>query len=169
MATEFDGTMRFPTKPDAAFEMMTDPEYVKWKHSRMAAFDVTVEVRQEGDSVVVRTSRKLPAKIPAAAKSLVGDAIQIDEVHKWGPAKANGARVAEVTATFGGAPMFVNGSMHLNPEASGSVVTTRIVAKASVPLIGGKLEAVAGEQFLRALNKEEGIAPEWLAEGHAEA
>ncbi|MGB7963031.1 MAG: DUF2505 domain-containing protein [Propionicimonas sp.] len=169
MATEFEGTMRFPAKPEKIFEMITDPLYVQWKHSHMGGTDIKVDVKSEGKDIVVSSSRRLPAKIPAAARSIVGETIQIDEVHRWGPKKADGSRVAEVSATFGNAPMFINGSMHLEPEASGSVVKARIVAKASVPLIGGKLEGVAGEQFLRALNKEEGISPEWLAEGHTEA
>lgn len=169
MATEFEGSMRFPAKPEVVFAMFADTKYVLWKHENMAAFDILADVSSDGPATVIKSSRRLPAKIPAAARSLVGDSILIEETHKWGPAKADGSRTAEVAATFGSAPMFINGSMHLEPEASGSVVRVRIVAKASVPLLSGKLESVAGEQFLRALNKEEGIAPEWLAQGRTEA
>jgi hypothetical protein len=60
--------------------------------------------------------------------------------------------------------MSVSGTMHLEPSGEGSIVKFRIAARAAVPLIGGKLETIAGEHFLKAIKKEQSIAPEWLAE-----
>lgn len=163
MATEFDGSMRIPADTTRTFQMLSDPEYVMWKHENMAAFDITATVHEEDEDIVITSSRKLPAQIPAAAKALVGEAIHIHEVTTWGPAATDGSRSGTVSATFGSAPMSVGGTISLRPDGETSLVEIEILAKAGIPLLGGKLETVAGEQFLRALNKEERLAPEWLA------
>ena len=46
----------------------------------------------------------------------------------------------------------------------GSVLKVVIHAKAHVPIVGGKIEHVVGEQFMRALRKEQQISPRWFAE-----
>jgi hypothetical protein len=60
--------------------------------------------------------------------------------------------------------MAVDGTLVLRPEGMGAVLDVVIHSRASVPLVGGKLEAIVGEQFMRALRKEQQIAPEWFAE-----
>jgi hypothetical protein len=60
--------------------------------------------------------------------------------------------------------MSVDGTLLLRPEGMGSVLEVVIHSRAAVPLVGGKLEAVVGEQFMRALRKEQEIAPEWFAQ-----
>lgn len=168
MAREFVGSMHFDVAPDVVFAAQSDEAYVVWKHEHMYALDVTAEVGFTGTSTVVRSSRRLPAEVPAAARSLVGDAITIHEVHTWHDAARDGSRTGAVEASFPGLPMSVSGALTLRPDGDGSVMEVRITARSSLPMIGGKLEQVVGEQFMRAVGKEERIAPEWFrAQGHA--
>jgi hypothetical protein len=164
MAKRYHGTMHFEQAPDVVFAAQTDAAYVAWKHEHMAAFDVSAEAAEDGSGWTVSSSRKLPAQIPSAARRFVGEHIQVDEVHQWGHADVDGTRHGTVTASFGGAPMSVDGTLLLRPEGMGSVLEVVIHSRAAVPLVGGKLEAVVGEQFMRALRKEQEIAPEWFAQ-----
>jgi hypothetical protein len=164
MAKRYHGTMHFEVAPDVVFAAQSDPQYVAWKHERMASFDVSADASEDGAGWTIRSSRKLPAQLPSAAKRFVGEHIQVDEVHRWGHPEVDGTRRGTVTASFGGAPMSVDGTLVLRPEGVGSVLDVVIHSKAAVPLVGGKLEAIVGEQFMRALRKEQEIAHEWFAE-----
>jgi hypothetical protein len=162
MAKRFHASMHFDLGPDEVFAAQADPHYVIWKHEHMAAFDVSAAMREEGDHVVVSSSRRLPAEIPAMAKRFVGESILIEEVHDWAPPTANGVRHGRVTASFGHAPMSVDGTLLLRPAGSGSDMEVVIHSRAHVPLVGGKLENMVGDQFMRALRVEERIAPRWF-------
>ncbi|MGB7983200.1 MAG: DUF2505 domain-containing protein [Candidatus Nanopelagicales bacterium] len=164
MAKRFVGVIHFDVAPDVVFAAHCDPGYVVWKHEHMAAFDVSADMREDGGHVVIRSSRKLPAEIPSAARRFVGDAITVDEVHTWKHPDLDGARHGTVTATFGNAPMEVYGTLELRPGGPGTALQVVVHAKAHVPLVGGKLENVVGEQFMRALRKEQQIAPQWFGQ-----
>ncbi|MCU0302016.1 MAG: DUF2505 domain-containing protein [Candidatus Nanopelagicales bacterium] len=164
MAKRYHGTMHFDVAPDVVFAAQADPSYVAWKHEQMAAFDISANASEDGSGWTISSSRKLPAQLPSAAKRFVGEHIQVDEVHRWGHPEVDGTRRGTVTASFGGAPMAVDGTLVLRPEGMGAVLDVVIHSRASVPLVGGKLEAIVGEQFMRALRKEQQIAPEWFAE-----
>lgn len=164
MAKRYHGTMHFDVAPDVVFAAQSDPRYVIWKHEHMAAFDVSASVREDGSSLEISSSRKLPAEIPSAARRFVGDAITVEEVHTWSHPDVDGTRHGTVRATFGGAPMAVDGTLELRADGPGSVLDVVIHSRSSVPLVGGKLEQVVGDQFMRALRKEQQIAPQWFAE-----
>ncbi len=164
MAKRYAGAIHFDAAPDVVFAAQSDPHYVIWKHEHMAAFDVSAGVEEDGEHVIISSSRKLPAEIPAAARKFVGDAITVDEVHTWAHPDVDGARHGTVTATFASAPMEVYGTLELHPDGSGSQLKVVVHAKARVPLVGGKLETVVGEQFMRALRKEQQIAPQWFTQ-----
>jgi len=164
MAKRFAGEIHFDHAPDVVFAAQCDPHYVVWKHEHMAAFDVSATTEEDGAHVVISSSRKLPAEIPAAARRFVGDAITVDEVHTWSHPDVDGTRHGKVAATFGSAPMEVYGTLELVPDGEGSQIKVVIHAKAHVPLVGGKLEQVVGDQFMRALRKEGEIAPRWFDE-----
>lgn len=164
MAKRFAGEIHFDQAPDVVFAAQSDPHYVVWKHEHMAAFDVSAHVEEDGEHVTITSTRRLPAEIPSAARKFVGDSITVEEVHTWTHPDADGSRHGKVAASFGGAPMEVYGTMELHPDGKGSVINVVIHAKANVPLIGGKLEHVVGEQFMRAVRKEQQISPQWFSE-----
>jgi Protein of unknown function (DUF2505) len=164
MAKRFAGDIEVDVAPDVVFAAQSDPHYVVWKHEHMAAFDVSADVQEDGAHIIVRSSRKLPAQIPSAARKFVGESIQIDEVHTWSHPETDGSRHGKVDATFGGAPMEVYGTIELHADGAGSVLRVVIHAKAHVPIVGGKIENIVGEQFMRALRKEQQISPQWFTE-----
>jgi Protein of unknown function (DUF2505) len=164
MAKRFHSAMRFDFPVDQVFAAQVDPHYVVWKHEHMASFDVSASVEQVGEHVVVSSSRRLPAELPAMAKRFVGESILVEEVHDWAPEGTDGQRHGRLTASFGPAPMSVTGTLELRPEAGGSLLEVVIHSKADVPLVGGKLETIVGDQFLRALRVEAQLAPRWFEE-----
>lgn len=163
MATDFAVSVPIPAGPAQAFAMLTDQGYVVWKQEQMHASDVAASVTVDGDLVTVVSDRKFPADLPAAAKAVVGDSVNVHEVHRWGPARADGSYSGEIEVSFPGAPMWMSGRLALTPTVAGSELQVLVSARCALPFVGGKLEAIAGEQMVRAAAKEEQLAPVWLA------
>ncbi len=163
MATDFTVTVQIPAGPEQAFAMLTDHGYLVWKQEQMHASDVSASVAVEGDLVTAISDRKFPAELPAAAKAVVGDSVNVHEVHRWGPPQSDGSRSGEIEVAFPGVPLTMSGRITLTPAATGSVLQVLVSARCALPFVGGKLEAIAGEQLQRAGTKETELVPIWLA------
>lgn len=163
MAKKLTETMTFDAKCADVFTMMTDEAYVAEKISGTGGSEPTISVVKQGSDVVVEAGRNLPAQVPSFMKSFVGDAIRVDEVDRWSPADELGARTAQVAIDFAGTPANATGTLDLRPAGDGAEVVVNFEVKASVPLVGGKIEGVIVDQITRAIRKENEIGANWLA------
>jgi len=164
MPREFTAEQHFATDPVTAFTMLCDPAYITRKLTESGGHDLVVESdpTPEGGAEL-RLCRTMPAQVPSYAKSLIGDTITADEHHSWGPAQADGSRAGTFTASFPGAPVAVAGTMRLQPDDDGTGYLVQGSVKASVPLVGGKIEDLVKEQLARFMRKEQQVADSWLA------
>lgn len=159
MATAFEHTQNFPTDPAALFSLLSRADFIEAKCAATGSMKTEVET----SGLTLKNIRVLPADLPAAAKSLVGETITVTETQVWSDPAPDGSRTASVSVEFSG-PMSFSGTLTLAPAADGtSSITTTGAFKATVPFIGGKIEQVAAEQTARYLGAEEKIAREWLS------
>lgn len=169
MATAFDVVQHFPAGPSEVLSMLQNEAYVQKRCESTGSLKTTVSITgTPGEACTVFSTRVLPADVPAAAKSFVGETIKVSETQEWSAADANGTCTASVVVDFGG-PLSFKGSITLTadatPHGEGASTTVRTTGefKASVPFIGGKLEKVACEQTERYLGAEEVVGREWLS------
>jgi uncharacterized protein YndB with AHSA1/START domain len=164
MAREFSAEQSFAAPCEQVFAMLSDPAYLAWLCSHTGGHDVHVssDPTDDGGAVLV-LNRTLPAKVPSFAKPFLGETIEVDERHTWGPPAQDGSRDGTFTATFGGAPASVAGTMRLEPSGDGVRRLISGEAKASVPLVGGKVEELVRDQLMRLVNKEQQVGSDWLA------
>jgi hypothetical protein len=159
MPTRISVAQHYSSTPEQVFAMLTSENYARTRAEHTGALSVEVLRTEVDDAVTLEVVRQLPAEVPGFARSFVGDSIGVTEVQVWptpfGPP-------ATFTATFT-APMSVTGTITVTPTADGCRVDTEGEVRASVPLVGGKLEGLAREQFERYLNAELAIAEEWLS------
>lgn len=150
--------------------MMIDPAYIRLRAERTGAISVDIAIVPDlsggdpSESVRVQITRVLPTEgAPGFARSLLGNSITVTEVQVW-PAVVAGAATASMDAAFGSL-LRLTGTIHLTDDgsASTSVATTRASCKASVPLVGGKVEALVEEQVREYLAYEVQVAREWMA------
>ncbi len=160
---KIEHVQRYTGDPETVFAVLIDPDYVEAKCWATGATEAGVTVEPDGDSVVIRTVRSLPAKVPSYARSFVGDHIEVDQSETWGPSGADGVRDGTVEVSFAGTPMKIRGTLRLEGSGDGSTVTTSGDIKAGVPFVGGKLEGFAAEQVVRGLDAEADAANERLA------
>lgn len=145
--------------------MLTSTEYIALKAMRSGSLEVSPEVVEQGEDLLVISRRRLPAKLPGFIKRFVGEEVVINETQRWLPAASPDARDGTFVIDFGGQPMAFQGTLQLRGDDAGTRVTTDATIKASVPLIGRKAEAVAMSWTERYLRKEEEVAAEWLNGG----
>ena len=145
------------------FAVLSDPEYVEEKCWATFATEAGVTVEPDGDGVVIRTVRSLPAKVPSYAKSFVGDSIEVDQTETWGWPAADGSRDGTVEATFTGTPLKVKGTLRLEPSDAGTTLVLKGDVKAGIPLVGGKIEGFASDQIIKGLEREAAAANARLA------
>lgn len=164
MAKKLTETMKFDATCADVFAMMSDEGYVAKKIEGTGGVEPTITVVPQGSDVVVEAGRNLPAKVPSFMKSFVGESIRVDEVTRWSPADDLGARTAEVTINFAGTPAKATGRLDLRPAGDGAEVLVDFDVKASLPLVGGKIEGFIAEMIGKAVRKENEIGSEWLSQ-----
>jgi hypothetical protein len=156
--------IRYSASPDQVATMLADPTFVERKCAAMHALSHDAEV--VGDATAeftVTTRRTMPTDtLPDVARKFVGKTLELRQVDAWEAATADGSRAGTVVVEIIGAPMRLGGTVHLEPDGSGTVQTFSGDLKASVPLVGGKLERAAEPAFLAAIRKEHEVGAVWL-------
>jgi hypothetical protein len=160
---EFSGHLVYLRPPSDVFAMLIDEDYVRARAEATGGSDVQAAVREVGDTVEITNTRVVPADVPAFARSMVGDSIRISETHIWGP-DADGHREGTFEASFGSGPVAARGRLHLMPDGAGATCTLEGQIKASVPLVGRKIEQMVHDQIAAALVIEQELGTSWLAD-----
>lgn len=158
-------TVNYAAAPQDVFTMLTDEAFQERKCIDAGAIrhDVAVTLVAEGARIVARRDLRTD-RFPDFAKSLVGKSVSITETYHWGAAQANGSRRGEVTVEVAGAPVALRGKVELVPTGVGSTIRINGDLKASIPLLGGRVERAAAPAVLGAIRGEGQTGARWLAE-----
>lgn len=164
MDVERDST--YNADPYAVFGMLTDKEFLDRRAVATKAIRHRVDVTPGTDgSVQVRTERTLQTtRIPEALRKLVGATIDLDEVISWAAPEPDGSRLAHVSVEVKKVPVRGTGTMRLTSDGPGRTrQSVHLNIKASIPLVGRKVEEAAAPAVIAALEVEEQLGGEWLA------
>jgi hypothetical protein len=112
----------------------------------------------------ITTDRTMPTnKFPDFVRSYVGSSLTITQVDSWGPAQEDGVREGTIVVSVASMPIKLTGTLSLRPAPGGAVMTVDGNLKASIPLIGGRVEKAAAPAILAAVKAEERTAVAWFA------
>ena len=154
----------FTAKVDAVMAMFGDPEYQRQK--LIDAGHTNIEVPECGladdGSLRIVSRRTVAVDVPGALKRILKPTNTVTQTDVWQPGK-RGPRSGTWTVEIKGIPIHLSGTMQLAAKGSGSVETIEGVLKASVPLVGGKLEKLAHSNFLESTAQEQDFSARWLA------
>ncbi len=160
-----DDTIRYDATPDQVAAMLADPAFVDAKCELMGSLQHDAQV--QGDAAgefTVTSTRTLPTdSFPDVARKFVGATIMIKQVDQWQAPAPDGSRQGTVTMKIVGQPVNLHGAWSLGPDGKGTVQTMQGELKASVPLLGGKLERAAEPAIRAALRKEQEAGRAYLA------
>ncbi len=155
--------LRFDTDPATVFAMFTDEAYLARKAEATGAVRHEASVTNDGDRVTVRLLRVMPPDVPDFLRRFVGETIDLDQRDVWEAASPDGSRSGSIRIDLGGAPVNLTGGMTLVGSATGTVTTVDATVKASIPLVGGRIEKAVHDAVVHAARIEEQVGRSWLA------
>jgi hypothetical protein len=156
--------IRYAADPATTFAMLLDRGFQEQVCRATGATGFEVDVEQLDDGGTVRTDRQLPTdQFPDFVKTFVGDIVHVVRVDTWGAAEADGSRAGTIVVEIKGAPVRLEGTLRLRPEGAATVEDVQGDLKASVPLIGGRIEKAVEPPIRSAVAKEEQVGARWLA------
>jgi hypothetical protein len=153
---------RHENRYDASVEdvvgLQTDQAYRSSLRSRTRAAAHEVTVTRQGATTVVLVDQRLRTEgIPTFAQKLVGDTIQLVQREEWT------GSTATFELTIPGKPGHLRGTVTVEPDGDGAVERLDGEAKASIPLVGGKIEKLLVDLVTQSLDRSQARAAAWLA------
>ncbi len=160
---ELQETQDYDADPGRVFAMFCDQAWREETCRAMHAIDYSVSIERSGDTVVVRTTRVLPAQVPEPAKSLVGDPLEIVQTESWtAEPDGDGTRRAEVDLRISKQPASMTGTITLQPSGSSTRRTVTGDIRVKIPLLGRRIEPEIAKAIRAALEKEQECARPYL-------
>ncbi|SDQ08686.1 DUF2505 domain-containing protein [Quadrisphaera sp. DSM 44207] len=155
-----EAVLRYPASPAAVAALLADRSFVEDLCRSGAATAWRVDVSgSAGAAFTVATERTVPtAQLPDAARRLLGEHLVIEQVDSWQAPDAAGRRTGSTRLAVRGAPVTAAAALALAPDGAGSREEVRGEVRASVPLLGGRVERAAEPVLLAALREQEQLA-----------
>jgi len=150
------------TYPDASvaevYAMLTDPAYRTAVSVYQHTTDFSCEITPDGDGADVAIEQAHGTdRIPSMAQKLVGSEIRFLQHETWGSPDA-----ADIEVNVPGKPGDIRGTITL--AQSGADVTQHIdiAVRVSIPLVGGKVEAMIAMFVDRVFDAQNDVGVRWL-------
>ena len=161
MSKKISRVDKYNASADDIWAMLNSRDYVDAKYQALGDISTDVVQFDTGDAIALSVERVVPAELPDFAKKIMGDTNKIIQNEKWS-ARGEGY-VCDLKIEFPGKPLHVTGRLDVKPAGDANAAWhVDMDVKASVPLIGGKLEGVVVKETLASLDKEYAFNQEWL-------
>ena len=121
----------------------------------------TTVAESGGTTEVVTDEEQKVVGVPGFAKKFVGDSTRAIKTVRW-----TGDKATFVVETPG-KPTSLSGTAALASSGGSTTLRYDLDVKASVPLVGGKLEKLVADLTVEGFTKEEAAGVAWLAGGQA--
>lgn len=149
--------LTYDAAPEAVLAMLTDPAF--WDKVAEATGALSSTATVDGNRVVVDQEQAVQG-VPSFAKKFVGESTRAINTFVW-----QGSQAAYDVETPG-KPTSMSGTATVAASGAGSTLTYDLEVKASVPLIGGKLEKLVVDLTTEGFVKEQAVGAAWLAGGN---
>jgi TusA-related sulfurtransferase len=144
---------------DEVYAMLADPEFRKKSCDAMGVVSADVKIDAAGDKLrVIIDQVQRTEGIPSFAKKFAGETTRAVQTEEWDDHAG-----ATLVVTTPGKPTTITGRISLVASGGSTVQAFEGEAKVKVPLIGGKLEALAADLFRDGREKERAVGVAWLA------
>jgi hypothetical protein len=157
--------LRYPRPPAEVFALIATGAFQLELIAHLGGNnpEVIEEERGPDGSVRLVTRQSTAVELPAFARKLIPANTAVTQVYDWGP-PADGHYRGTWSAAARGAPVSIGGPTELRPDAGGGCVHVYGgEVKASVPVVGGRLESFALDNLRRDLIRTHIFTTERLA------
>jgi len=131
---------RFKAGADKVFDRLTDADFLVDRCLALGELSADCTVEEEDDEVVITLTREVERHLPAFLSRIFDSRQTVEMVERW---NTRGATLeGRFTLKVEGQPVTVEAVMTLEPEGKGGCVySVEHSAKASIPLIGRRVES----------------------------
>lgn len=137
------------------FAMLVDPDF---RQKVAAATDaISCNAAYGGGKLVIREEQAVQG-VPGFAKKFVGDSTVAIHTEVW-----DGDSSATVEIATPGKPTHISGTTTLTESGGTTTQVYDLEVKASVPLVGGKLEKLIHDLTKAGFDQERAVGAAWLA------
>ena len=158
MATRLTHELTYDASLVEVGEMLLDPAFREQVCAAQGATRSDVTVGPDGGGMKVVVDQVQPADgIPGFARKFVGDEINLVQTERWSDLE-NGRVGVEIP----GRPGQMSGTISLREEGGTTVETVAMEIRVSIPLVGGKIEALIAELLGKALRAENAVGRSYL-------
>lgn len=123
----------------------------------------SIDLSDDGGVTVVTTQVLRAGQLPALVSQFHRGDLVIQREERWAPV-LDGTANAVIIGSITGAPVSVTGRGELTPSGSGARLAFHADVGVRVPLVGGKLESVIGNQLIELLKTEQRFTTGWIDE-----
>ena len=157
-AMRLNHVLAYDAPPIEVLAMLTDPLFWDKVGDATGALSSTATIGTEGETTrVVIDQEQEVVGVPSFAKKFVGDSTRAITTQVWRGTEAS----FEVETP--GKPTSISGTATVAENGAGSTLTYDLEVKASVPLVGGKLEKLVVDLTTEGFDKEQAVGAAWLA------
>jgi hypothetical protein len=145
--------LRYPGLPAVVFDLVFKASFQLELMAYLGGQqpEVVEETTREDGGLKLVTRQRASVEMPAFVKKVIPADTTVTQTYDWGPASKDGARKGTWSAEIRGAPIRLGGPTELLPDGGATVHIYLGEARASVPIVGGRLEAFAVENLRRDL------------------
>lgn len=164
MAKSLTHAAEFPYGAEEVFQTGISKDYIEAKAPALGHEDaelLELEDGPDGGRAGIRYS--VESDLPSWAKMLPARNT-VTESHSWPGRGSDGGRSYAFTATVANVPVVIRGSVRIVPTGPTSCRSeARVEVKASLPLLGGKLEDLVAGDLHRTMDGEAEFMQRWLS------
>ena len=155
---DISATNDFAATPEQVFAMLTDPDFLErvCQATDPLEYEVYVEGARAGTRRVMRS--------PSSVTTFTGPTMTVRDEIVWHPAATGGHRTGAASIKVEGLPVGLHGTVRLAPGGRGTVLGYTGALKVGIPFVGPRLETQAAPALLEALNVQQRVGDDWLAE-----
>ena len=145
--------LQYPSPPAAAFALISTGAFQLELIAHLGGRHGEIVEEETGPdgSVTLVTRQQTPVELPGFARKLIPANTTVTQTYRWGAAEPDGARLGTWAAEIKGAPVTLGGPTELRPDGAASSHLFAGQVKASVPVVGGRLESFALDNLARDL------------------
>ena len=165
MAKTLTHAAEFPYGAEEVFQTGIRKDYIEAKAPALGHEDAELLELQDGpDGGNARVRYSVETDLPSWAKKMLPARNTITESHSWPGRGSDGGRSYAFTANVANVPVDIRGSVRIVPTGPTSCRSeARVEVKASLPLVGGKLEDLVAGDLRKTMEGEADFMARWLA------
>ena len=159
---KFDLKHTYDTPAATVLKMYSDKAFFEKKYKEIGAWDIKVLEHDKSEKkfrIKCQYATKNDAPLPDFAKKFLGESTVITQTDTWDL----GASTGRIEIEIKGAPVKVSADMALKNAGAGSANEMKWNVSCGIPLIGGKLESVGGDDIKAKSKNDEAASRKILA------